>query len=341
MRRDAQIAAGPSASELERAQLLWSHPLLSRPLLETPPVKEFYAHIKFRLVAGGDSCCIAGHQRFGKSTAIAMTCRYLAAEFPDLPVYVFNCTNTSQTFSREFLAQWSAVVRGGTTGASYSMRANIEHALIERALLARSDRIVLILDEVQNIRLHELQFLKDIFNNLFCNGVRLVTISVGQEPDLGRRLTLLNERQDLVKRFFGVQRTFRGIRLDDEVQGIFSCVDDKRLDPLDVSWSEFFTPARWRRGWRLAKEAAAFAEALRKCGLIKRCTDTTEVSADVLFSALRCYLVRSADQEARGGRWNNLHVWIDAVREAGFGGASRSKVNQDGDDDEESMEIMP
>ena len=341
MKRDARIAAGISDSEAEHAQLLWSHPLLSRPLLETPPVKEFYAHVKFRLVAGGDSCCIAGRHRFGKSTAIAIACRYLAVEFPELPVYVFNCTNTSQTFSREFLAQWAGVVRGSITGSSYSMRASIEHAMIERALLAQSDRIVLILDEVQNIRLHELQFLKDIFNNLFCNGVRLVTVSVGQQPDLERRLASLSERQDLVKRFFGVQRTFRGIRLDDEVQGIFACVDGKRLEAANTSWSEFFTPVRWKRGWRLENEAVVFSQALQKCGLTKRCIENKEISAEVLFSTLRCYLVRSADHEARGGRWNNLNVWIDAVREAGVGSVPQHKVDRADDADEEAFQIVP
>ncbi|MGC8213144.1 hypothetical protein [Ralstonia pseudosolanacearum] len=197
------------------------------------------------------------------------------------------------------------------------------------------------MDEVQNIRLHELQFLKDIFNNLFCNGVRLVTVSVGQQPDLERRLASLSERQDLVKRFFGVQRTFRGIRLDDEVQGIFAAIDGKQLDVADASWSELFTPARWKRGWRLENEAVVFSQALQKCGLTRCCAKNIEISAEVLFSALRCYLVRSADREARGGRWSNLNVWIDAVREAGVGLASPHRIDRDDDADEETFEIVP
>lgn len=322
-----------------RSEMLWRHPLLSYAILETPPIREFYAQIKFRLVAGGDSCCIPGRFRFGKSKAIELVRDYMAIEFPHLPVFILSCTNTSQSFSREFLARWSDVVQGGLKGTAYGMRECIQHALIDAALARDSDRIVLFLDEVQNMRLHELQFLKDIYNSLSFAGIRLLTISVGQDPDLTDNLESLRKRQDLVKRFFGVRRTFRGIRLGGEVKEIFRTIDGKTLAGSTESWSQFFAPEKWADGWRLENEATAFTEALCECGLVKAIDSATEIAAEVLFSSLRCYMVLLAESAAMPGSTarassSSKVLWSAAIREAGIQSnqASPRSKKDDGDD---------
>lgn len=303
----------------ERAALLLQHPLLNGYLLQTGPIREMYAQVKFRLVTAGNSCCFGGFPRAGKSTAIALVQRYLRADFPNLPVYVFNVTNTSHTYSLEFLAHWASAVHEEIAGTSYNMRGRIERTLIDAAYSAESNRIVLILDEVQNIRLHELQFLKDIFNSLFCDGIRLITVSVGQQPDLTEHLKDLADKLDLVHRFFGGLRVFRGIRLNDEVKAIFEDIDARRFEQAGQSWSEFFAPHRWRQGWRLKDEPAAFSKALMTCGLAKSIGNETTVSANVFFSALRCYLVLVAERQATGDDWSSDETWVAAMREGDFG----------------------
>lgn len=329
----------PEPSPTNRSEMLWRHPLLSYAVLETPPIREFYAQVKFRLVAGGDSCCIPGRFRFGKSKAIGVLRDYLAVEFPHLPVFILSCTNTSQSFSREFLASWSDVVRGGLKGTAYGMRERIQHALIDAALAQESERIVLFLDEVQNMRLHELQFLKDIYNSLSFAGIRLLTISVGQDPDLTKNLEQLGKREDLVKRFFGVKRTFRGIRLGEEVKEIFRTIDGKMLPGSTESWSQFFAPKQWADGWRLENEATAFTKALSQCGLVQGDDSATEIAAEVLFSSLRCYLVLLADSTATPGSpasaaSSSEALWSAAVREAGVQSNQASPQRKKGDGDD-------
>jgi hypothetical protein len=303
-------------SLMSRETLLESHPLMNKYVFETDSIRRFYSSIKFLIVAGYDSCSFGAAPRSGKTFAIRMIVRYLAVDFPHLPVYVFNVPRTTNRYTKGFLDRWLRTVKHPERGGQiHVLRGRIVERLVSDAMRKGSRKVLVLLDEAQNMGPHDLQFLKDIYNELLLNDVYLVTVSVGQQPDLDRaldRLSLSREGKengscrDLIPRFFGNKSDFRQLTYPQDVAAIFSAIDSQFLAGSGgLTWSQFFAPNHWDGGWRLAREVTNLSTVLKKLGhlhskKISRVSDQTEnfVAAGLLFAALRYFLIAMSDSDA-------------------------------------------
>lgn len=321
--------------------LLEEHPVLNKYTFETEAIRRFYAVIKFLIVAGFDSCSFGAFPRSGKTFAIRMVIRYLAKDFPRLPVYVFNVPRANNRYTKGFLDRWLRTVKHSErSGQIHLLRGRIVERLLSDAIGAESRKVLVLLDEAQNMGPHDLQFLKDIYNELLLNDVYLVTVSVGQQPELNQVLDNLRlagdskkngSYQDLIPRFFGNKRDFRHLEFPVDVSAIFTTVDQQILSGSGgMTWSQFFAPKLWDGGWRLAGEVTTLGEVLKELGHLHPGSqrdgedDMSFVAPGLLFGALRYFLLAMSDSdaseasEAATAKTTRWQMWRDGLRYSEF-----------------------
>jgi hypothetical protein len=336
-----------------RDQLLEEHPVLNKYTFETEAIRRFYAVVKFLIVAGFDSCSFGALPRSGKTFAIRMIIRYLATDFPRLPVYVFNVPRANNRYTKGFLDRWLRTVKHPErNGQIHLLRGRIVERLLTDALAMDSRKVVVLLDEAQNMGPHDLQFLKDIYNELLLNDVYLVTVSVGQQPELNETLDKLRlagdskkngSYQDLIPRFFGNKRDFRHLEFPADVLAIFTTIDEQILAGSGgMTWTQFFAPKLWGRNWRLVGEVTTLGVVLKELGHLHPGSsrdgedNMSFVAPGLLFGALRYFLVAMSDSdtseaaeatEAAQAQTTRWQIWKDGLRysefEAGSGKRQR------------------
>lgn len=307
------------------------HPLISKEPVVTDPIKEVYRQIKFMLVCGGDSRCFGARTLAGKSQALKVIACWLTVDFPRILFITLNLTNTASSSSNENLVNLAAEIPGcRQKGTAYQLRTAIKRALVEKVLRERWIKVVLLIDEGQCLTMHEIEFLKDLYNELAGANVQLATVVFAQQPHLDKRLKelLAGERQDLVRRVLGCPRAFRDLRVSDEVERTFSVIDSTPMPgAAETTWSQFFVPRAWSiHDWRLANEACNFVRAASALNTLRAAKQDDDkvigtVAAGVLFNATRSYLVRAASDDAGANfpwpesRWTS--AILDALGEQG------------------------
>lgn len=312
-------------------ELVMLHPLPGQVVLETPPIRMAYREIKVLLVVGGQSCCFTAPPSSGKSSAIALIREYIQSEFRDIPVFVFNVTNSSDQAPKEFLVQWLHVLcHGDVTGVAYALRQRIVKRLLDVARSVGARKIIILFDEAQNVTARDIKFLKDIHNDLFTEQVHLVTVSFGQSPEFSMKMEEIVEHQDLVRRFFACRFCFGDIALPDEVKALFHEIECMPFVEAGVTWTQFYAPYAWEKGWRLEGEVTTLMDALRETGFlpITVATQNPSISMGLLLPALRRFLTALASDDSPdialpldGQRW------CEALRACGY-----EMAREEGDD---------
>lgn len=305
---------GSNRKHFSHEELVMLHPLPREAVLETPPIRMAYREIKVLLVVGGQSCCFTAPPSSGKSCAIAMIREYIQSEFSDIPVFIFNVTNSGDQATKEFLVQWLHVLcHGDVTGAAYALRQRIVKRVLDVARSVGARKIIFIFDEAQNMTARDIKFLKDIYNDLFTEQVHLVTVSFGQSPEFSTKMEGLVEHRDLVRRFFACRFCFGDIALPDEVKALFHEIDCMPFVEAGVTWTQFYAPYAWEKGWRLEGEVTSLTDALRETGFlpITAATKNPTISMGLLLPALRRFLTALASDDTPeitlpldGERWS-------------------------------------
>lgn len=111
-------------------------------------------------------------------------------------------------------------------------------------------------------------FLKDVYNDLDREGILLVTVMMGQDPEFSDVVTGLREqgRVDLVSRFARRRHALRLLSRKEDVASIFRQIDAAVWPPgSGQTWTQFFVPEGWTTGFRLENETNAFFDAVRAC----------------------------------------------------------------------------
>jgi hypothetical protein len=301
-----------------------THPLTAKEVVVTEPIKEVYRQIKFMLVCGGDSRCFGAPSQDGKSQALKMIARWLDIDFPNILFIKLSLTNTAGPHSNENLIHLANEVRSRATGTSYVLRDAITKALKKKVIEEGLIKIVLLIDEGQCMKMHDLQFFKDLYNSLAEIDIPLCTIVFGQGIELASTLKDLisGERKDLVRRILGRPRPFRKLRIPGEVESIFKSIDTTPMpDSSGVSWSQFFVRRAWTRlNWRLANETCNFVAAAESMGVLdvekagheERKAASKVISAGMVFCAVRRYLVLRASDDCSDKPWPETR-WKEAI----------------------------
>jgi energy-coupling factor transporter ATP-binding protein EcfA2 len=277
-----------------RRELFNSHPLITGSvLLPTAPIREVATMARKSCLLRESGLVFIGKSGVGKSAALEMIESILREQFPRVAIYRHDTHNQTIPSIRAFFKHFlSTVGCQNVRGETYDLRSLLVNTLIDSARLHGERMILLLVDEANAMGVVDFNFLKDVYNDLAKENVKLVTILIGQDPEFSQLVAkfIRMQRLDLIGRFAIRVVPFRGYRSHQDLVEIFQGIDEEVFPPgTGVTWTEFFFPLAYAAGFRLKNEASSFlnaVEALKPAGL----KVGSEIPARQMFSAVRSFL---------------------------------------------------
>lgn len=223
---------------------------------ETPVIKSISDEVVrwvHNRIPGG---LVYGWPRHGKSRFITLLAKKLKENFPDTPVLTISSDWTSAPSEKDFFRMLLEEV--GLDADDLKLKTVAQRlGLFTNYLAAHSHRngkILLIVDEGQNLVYAHYEALISIHNRLARTGVALIVILVGQSELVGIRNAFSVDRPQIFGRFMIEEVQFHGIRYESEIKFVLRCYDEHSEYPPGSGWSftRFFLPQWYSKGGRLA-----------------------------------------------------------------------------------------
>ena len=294
------VVAGLNMSDF--AALL-VHPLLRKDvLLATPPIAELVISLRRAVILREQGICYTAKSGYGKSKGLTIGEQELRRLFPDAPVFRHVINNHQVPSIRAFFKHFLKTVgERNLSGETYDLRLRLENALIDCGSSSSMKSVVLLIDEAQEMALQDFQFLKDIGNQLEEEGVQLVVIMMGQDPEFTAVITKLKlaGRLDLISRFTLRHILFRGLSTEADIEAVLNAIDRQEY-PVGsgCTWPQAFVPIAWSQGFRIVHQTAKLVHVLKEH--LPKQTLVNGVSARQFFLAIRRFLLDYADLELQG-----------------------------------------
>lgn len=247
-----------------------AHPIHSKRYVITTPQVEALCSEGVNLVENrSPGAVIWAPPRTGKSRALEILQLEFAEVFPGMPVMYLPAwdytTPREGPFMEDLLkAAGHAIVK---KGKPEDKRERLVELMADLAIDKGEGRIVLIVDEAQQLHEKHYKWLMGIHNLLAMHGVHMITLLVGQHQLVHQRTAFLRaEKENIVGRFMVQMFQFHGIQDQAQLAEALKAYDEEEF-PLGSGWSysRYFAPTLFASGWRLSKMAAplwaAFYEA--------------------------------------------------------------------------------
>lgn len=302
-----------------RANVALHHPLFTgRVLLPTPSIEELFKVIKRAVVLRDTGCCFSARSGVGKTSALEMVEAMIHVQMPKLPILQHDAHNYQIPSIRAFFKHFLATVgHNEKRGETYDLRERLVNCLIDDARISGMNMILLFIDEAQAMAAQDFDFLKDVYNDLNKECVQLITILMGQEPDLSTVITKLKSagRLDLIGRFAMRMMPFRAYNNISDLTEILKGIDDAVFpDESGMSWTGFFFPEAYRCGFKLKNEAQRFMAALAIASPEGK-SDVFDFPARQTFLAIRTFVIDNTPFDGPNMRLPD-NAWKDAVDSA-------------------------
>ena len=285
------------------------HPVLRHRgfVIESPPLKEFETTF-FECLEGGElSLCLHGTPRVGKTSALYYIAFNLQSQGrAAIRKAIFEQQQSAARIDRADF--WRKFLGEGADGiASWRSPASARTAVIN-GLMVDSDRIgtdcvILMIDEAQNLLVHQYSMLKVLLDELI-DLKRSPFLLLAAQPEIQHRPDELLKKNfhDLVDRFFTRWHRMRGLKFS-ELAGFVSAYDSLRWSPDRSSgataptFTEFFAP-RLAHSGGLVVLAPHFADAFRKSNRESGRQAEDELETKYVFSAIRIFLLEVSGNAA-------------------------------------------
>ncbi|MDH4416857.1 MULTISPECIES: hypothetical protein [unclassified Acidovorax] len=304
--------------EMRQAHYL-SHPVVTDSLhLATEPVKEVFEVVQHLIIHRFPGSPFIGAFRMGKTHTIQILCDELRRIFPKLAIGTLIAKKHDKPTEKAF---WGDALDDYEHGASLygtapERRRRFMSMIVSAVLSVNGDQYVFFVDEGQCWTLSEWVWMRDLTNDLKRRGIRTTTIVFAHEElNVLRDMLISTGRTDLIGRFFHTPYVFRGLRNESELQSMMQCLDDpsKHEHPCGsgICMSEFFLPAAYCAGWRLATEAphlwAAFGQVAARQGRIAK-----DIGMQWVMSSIRAWLFIVANYDSADFK-SPPDSWVEAI----------------------------
>lgn len=296
--------AAALSDEVLRSQLRNEHPLIvdTDCLMYTPMIQQIYDICASAIANRTGSFVFAGRKRVGKTRAMRLVFRELEKAFPEVLFLRVIATGRYDSKERGFYETLYATFdeEADPRDRAEVRRQTIKKAWISAARARRANCIVLRIDEIQDWGPQEMTWLKAIGNQLEeYYRLALLAIAAGSEEVAQRKRALGSQtRGDLIGRFMATILPVHGFRSAEELEAYLVGFDDaeKYCYPpgTGISYTEFFVPAAYLGGFRLATQAPAlwrvlceFADREHEFGM-QRVSSTVKTFFNLLAHDQQC-----------------------------------------------------
>lgn len=262
---------------------------------------------------------VFGKQRNGKSSA----CTYLAAVLPgtigyQLAIITWTIPKNDSSKEREFTQE--RMQQSGCSAILHRdvavLRGRLYDHIFQLAAAAGARRIVVIIDEAQNLCAEQYGYLVHCFNALVSRQLRPFFLLVGQ-PELKETTYswLRSAELQVVGRFHVNRHVFRGIALSD-LKAVLSEFD-KSSTPDGPSRASILLPDAYARGWRIADLDVPLREAVQLASRQHNLTEEIRIPMQYLRSTVLAFIYYIVEERVDPMQASSA-VLLRCLRESGF-----------------------
>ena len=269
---------------------------------------------------GNTGAIIYGRPRVGKTRAILYITRELQEKYgPELPVYVYNVTShavSDKKFYQELLlAVGHPEFEKGTTTV---LKNRLLNSLVASASVTKSKKVVLFIDEAQNMSVNDFEWLMDIYNNLSLWDIHMVSFLFGSlELKSLKSALIMAQKKQIIGRFMVDEFNFKGI-----MGARYIAVTLLNFDtPISnngelLTLTQVYFPEAFADGHRISACASeimeAFAEVMKEHNI-----HIDDIPMQYYMGALK-YCLCEYGKSGKSIYFPDKSAWRDAVHNSGF-----------------------
>ena len=217
-------------------------------------------NVLFWLSSRSPGSIIYGIYRCGKSVAKKVLIRAIHTTFSEeIPIFSISCTGgksvNENRFFGDILSGLGLALKNREKPEE--RRERIIRYLLEASHNANSKKIILFIDEAQNMKPLDYVLLMDIYNRLEDNNINLNVILIGSmELKDTMDLFIAQKKMYIIGRFMINEYNFKGIQT---LENIVTCLKqyDSLCYPQDsgCTFTQYFFPQAYEEGYRLMDDA--------------------------------------------------------------------------------------
>ena len=290
-------------TEAVRPRPIDEHPLKRRTYrVPTPSIKAVIALVDECLFMFIGGALIHGRPRMGKSCAIDFVITDLNTRHPKLSTYKMRWIKPQIPSENAFFAALLHTVKhpAQPSASKSALRGRLVHKLRQVADTLGDDRVVLFIDEAQNLREIEYEWLRDVHDELENNGIRLFTFLFGQHQLLAQKSAFqAQDKEQIVARFMIEELAFRGIASEAECAAVMGAYDKGEF-PAASGWNytRFFIPLAYAAGLRIAESAPRLWRAFEDAHVKAQLDGSPEIPMKYFTAAIEAALLTCAERDA-------------------------------------------
>jgi len=228
-------------------------------LIETPAMKLLHDQIQKWLWTGATGSVVKGVSRTGKTTAMyALGNQLNSRNNTPIPVHRFSIHKRDKPTIRSVFMRMcnSADIYTTPRTVTDKLSDSFLHYLLDKTHEYKTNRIVLIVDEMQRLKSWQFDAFAELYDELRDPfNVLLMVIFIANDPEC---VELIEEMEDsthahIYGRFFTLESDFLGLTSEKSVKSCLCQYDSLRF-PLNSgpTYTEYFLPKEYRNGWRLS-----------------------------------------------------------------------------------------
>ncbi|MBN8739176.1 MAG: hypothetical protein BGP24_09605 [Lysobacterales bacterium 69-70] len=266
--------------------------------LLTPPMKMSWEVVKDDLRLGRTSCIQIASPRYGKTEASRHVAARLAEEFPTAFVLWFDAQYYRETLPSDKRFFGDLLVSAGHSLAAAHEAERRKSRLIEYLWTSATElagqRVILIIDEIQEMKPAHWRWLRDVWNALKRRGIKTQVVGFGQMQVLTVKNALkVAGEEGLISRFLSHVIVFQGLTTVEDFEEVGAAFDAELQHPVNsgLSYTQFRLPRAFSQGFRLRDQGSAVHTAFAQATP----TGDLNVGMEWAMLAYRAYLMEAED----------------------------------------------
>jgi hypothetical protein len=298
------------------------HPVVEQKyIVPTPSINAMFERVKKLIRLRTPGAIVFAHPRWGKTYAIRYVVFELKQLYPKIVIVSFGCQKKKIPSEDAFFSNLllAAGHEGHKLGSATRKRSRLNERIEEMVERSNQNLVVFFADEAQRLDIIEYEWLRDVHDELERNGIRMITLLIGQPGLLNQKSAFRLSRQtQIVSRFMIDELRFQGLC---SVEDAATCLAgyDTALYPDGTSWTytRFFYPSAWADGMRLVNEATALWGAFLEAHKAARFKHELEVPMQYFARSVEIALRENMEKDAYDFRFSPA-IWSAAVADANF-----------------------
>jgi hypothetical protein len=240
-----------------------THPLLTGDdfTFLTPAMKMSWEVVLDDIQLGRTSCVQVASPRYGKTEASTYVAKRLAQEFPTAFVFWFDAQYYRESLPSEKRFFGDLLQMAGhslaTTHDTERRKSRVIELFWTSAVERGGNRVIIVIDEIQEMKTAHWRWLRDIWNGLKRRGIKMQIVGFGQNQALTVKNALkVAGEEGLISRFLSHIVLFQGLTCAEDFEEVGAAFDTELQHPVGsgLSFTQFMLQMAFGQGFRMREQ---------------------------------------------------------------------------------------